>query len=91
MNFRSMLVVAIVAALAWGAGFFVRTTYQQLTASSGPSVSATAPSVLEQLAPKSFPVADRAQDAEPGRAPASGIDCTRGVACPIIYAPAKGR
>ncbi len=91
MNFRSMFVVAIVAALAWGAGFFIRTTYQQLSASTGPSVSETAPSVLEQLAPKSVPVADRSQDAEPGRAPSSAIDCTRGVACPIIYAPRPER
>jgi hypothetical protein len=91
MNFRSMIVAAVVAVAAWGTGVLMRTTYQHWAASSGPTRSAPTPSTLDQLAPKSVPVADRSQDAEPRRAPTTGIDCTRGVACPIIYAPPKGK
>jgi hypothetical protein len=91
MNFRSIVVVAVVAAAAWGTGVLMRTTYQQWAASSGRSISAPTPAELERLAPRRVPVADRSQDAEPGRTPTTGIDCTRGVACPIIYAPRRER
>jgi hypothetical protein len=87
MNFRSIFVVAVVAAAAWGTGVLMRTSYQHWAAASGPTLATPSPSALDQLAPKRVPVADRSQDAEPGRTPTTGIDCTRGVACPIIYAP----
>jgi hypothetical protein len=91
MNCKSIFVVAIVASVGWGTGVLIRTTHQQWAASSGPKLAAPTPSALDQLAPNSVPVADRSQDVEPSRAPASGIDCTRGVACPIIYAPLRER
>jgi hypothetical protein len=90
MNFRSIFVVAIVAALAWGTGVLIRSNYQLLTASPGPTRSAQTPPALDQLAPNGVPVADQSQDAE-RHVPASSIDCTRGIACPIIYAPRSER
>jgi len=91
MKFRSIIVVAVVAGVGWGAGFLMRTTYQQWVAASGPSIAVPPPAALERLAPQSVPVADRSQDVAPHRTPVSGIDCTRGVACPIIYAPRRER
>ena len=90
MNLKAMVLVAAIVAVAVVGGRLTAIFAESPVASSGPSVAASL--FPEQAAPP-LPSIDEptGSSPEPSRPASPGIDCTRGVACPIIYAPPKGR
>ncbi len=89
MNVRAIVLAVVVIALA-GAGWrLMAGSMERSSAPVGPTISATS---LPEQAPPPLPRIDVSVPSAAPQTPASsGIDCTRGVACPIIYAPSKGR
>ena len=89
MNFRAVVLVVAVGAVA-GMGWHLMSTSSKLpVAAVGPSIVAS--SLPEQIAPPMPTIDDRALSPAPQRPAPSAIDCTRGVACPIIYTPPVAR
>jgi hypothetical protein len=89
MKLRALVLVAMIVAVAGVGCRLMAASGERAIASSESSVAAS--SFPDQIAPPLPPIDEPARDPEASRPTSPGIDCTRGVACPIIYAPPKGR